>query len=104
LRAQRRGTAAEQRIKIAEVAEDAEEVAEEVAEDAEEVAEEVAEDVAEETAEEAAGVAEEAAEVIEVIEVSGLSAEVRGLLGSEVRGFVVINVLLRVELPAACFL
>ena len=49
-------------------------------------------------------VAEEVAEVIEVIEVSGLSAEVRGLLGSEVRGFVVINVLLRVELPAACFL
>ena len=100
MRAQRRGTAAEQRIKIAEVAEAAEEVAEEVAEGAEEVAE----DVAEETAEEAAGVAEEAAEVIEVIEVSGLSAEVRGLLGSEVRGLVVINVLLRVELPAACFL
>ena len=77
------GTAAERRIKIAEVAEDAEEVAEEVAEDTEEVAE----DVAEETAEEAAGVAEEAAEVIEVIEfigVSGLSAEVQGLLVSEV--------------------
>jgi hypothetical protein len=96
LRAQRRGTAAEQRIEIAEVAEAAKEVAEEVAED---VAEE-----SQETVEEVAGVAEEAAEVIEVIEVSGLSAEVRGLLGSEVRGFVVINVLLRVELPAACFL
>lgn len=84
---------AERKMKVAEVAKDAEEVAEDVAED-----------VAEEAAEEAAGVTEEAAEVIEVIEVSGLSAEVQGLLDSEVRGFVVINVPLRVDLPAACFL
>ena len=57
----------ERKMKVAEVAEDAEEVAE---------------GVTEEAAEEATGVAEEDAEVIEVIEASGLSAEVRSLLGS----------------------